>query len=258
MRKPVKTYAERSAERAVPRQEPWERSMAGLIADNFEAIEHDIPIIGTVAVIELLEVERQEHFDAFLAERERSAKARLGKNPLDAEASRQLEAVEQFRRDPPFKPFKLGSFNQALHLQRKARRQAGILPAAKPVALIRTKTLSPMAALKKAAADETAPRAVTTPQGAPATLEGHGADPTADQPVAVLAVQRSAASVASMESEPASGASDSSTSGASAPEERSAASRTSQTPSASEQLAEASQPGRRRGPAIAKFDRDTQ
>ncbi|KAG5181905.1 hypothetical protein JKP88DRAFT_256031, partial [Tribonema minus] len=96
---------------------PGSARWPGLIADNFETIEHDIPHIGTVAVIELLEAERQEHFDAFLAERERSAKARLGKNPLDAEASRQLEAVEQFRRDPPFKPFKLGSFNQALHLQ---------------------------------------------------------------------------------------------------------------------------------------------
>jgi hypothetical protein len=125
MRKPVKTYAERSAERTAARQEPWERPMARIIADNYEAIKRDIPRIGTIGVIKLLEAERQDHFDAFLNDREREANARLGRNPLDAEARRQLAAVESARRNPPFEAFKMASFSQALHHEGKNRRQTG-------------------------------------------------------------------------------------------------------------------------------------
>lgn len=258
MRRPVKSYAERSAEMVTPRQEPWERPMARMIADNFEAIALDIPRIGTVAVIKLLEAERQEEFDAFLADRERRAKARLDKNPLDVEATRQLEAVEKARHEPPFEPFKISSFSQALHLERKKRRAAGTLSASKPAALTRTKTLSPIEVLRKAATGETSSRSVTPAQEEPAAPDDHRPSSAADQPAAVPALQQSGTQAASTESEPASVTADSSTSGASAPEERSAVSRAPQTPSASEQLAEASQPIRRRGPAMAKFDRDTQ
>lgn len=132
MKKAIKSYAERSAERAPPREEPWERSMRSMIRDNFDAIKIDVRKIGTVGVIELLEEERQDHFDAFLAERELKAKARLNRNPLDAEASRQLEWIEAARRDPPFEPFKVASFSQALHLESKERRDAGLLQEKQP------------------------------------------------------------------------------------------------------------------------------
>lgn len=101
--------------------------MAEIIRANFDEIESDITSreVSVADVANYLEAERSEHFQAFLDETAEQARTRLTLNPGDAKAARALEAVEHARANPPFEPFKLGSFNSALHLVRKERRAAG-------------------------------------------------------------------------------------------------------------------------------------
>lgn len=190
MSRKVKTYAERSAERPTERQEPWERSMRSLIKENFEAIKRDIPKIGTVGVIKDLEAERQDYFDAFLDERERQAKARLERKPLDAEANRQLEWVENARREPPFQPFKMGSFSQALSLESKERRAAGTNNSQRPEAGKREKQFSPTEALKSAAANEARSPPTSTSEARERVSNTPSLNAEVGQPPAALAEPR--------------------------------------------------------------------
>lgn len=219
--------------------------MRSLISENYEVIKNDVRSFGTVRVIEDLEAERQDHFDAFLDEHESRAKARLEGNSLDAEASRQLEWIENARRAPPFKPFKITSFNQALHLEGKARRSTENPSSQRPEALTPAKRISPIEALKKAAADETSLAIDALHQGkASVGKQSRPEVRSQSSPAEAGSVTIPASPLAPSNIEP--------NSGASAPERRAESLPLPAHVSQSEPTSEASKPVPRKGPRVPK------
>lgn len=171
MKRPVKSYAQRSAAHLVPQDHLWERSMRQLIRDNFDLIESDIRRIGAVNIIRHLENERDELFNAFLDEQEQKARARLERSADDVDARRALEAIDHARTHRPYEAIKTHSFEQTLSVERKERRAAGTYHHTKPHRSKPTNTTSAhIAALKQFGRPESrAPRPLTAKQASPMT-----------------------------------------------------------------------------------------